>query len=175
MGDISPENQIEDWPNERGRREKEEEESRPFLSHLAAISRFLPAVVAVASLSTSPHTIILTPSFVPVSGLSKVEVYRDFKSYKLRDWAVWQARACCYSWAVLSSNDSKMLYCCLKLITYVKKFQKHSSSFYSVSELFGKRFFNQVSNLINVVCKGYYGLKQIFNLGISGLHWVGAK
>ena len=29
---------------------------------------------------------------------------------KLRDWAVWQARAGCYSQAALSSNDSKTLY-----------------------------------------------------------------
>ena len=29
---------------------------------------------------------------------------------KLRDWAVSQARAGCYSQAALSSNDSKMLY-----------------------------------------------------------------
>ena len=29
---------------------------------------------------------------------------------KLLDWAVRQARAGCYSWAVLSSNDSKTLY-----------------------------------------------------------------
>ena len=29
---------------------------------------------------------------------------------KLRDWAVWQARAGCYSMAALSSNDSKTLY-----------------------------------------------------------------
>ena len=29
---------------------------------------------------------------------------------KLRDWAVWQARACCYSQAALFSNDSKTLY-----------------------------------------------------------------
>ena len=28
---------------------------------------------------------------------------------KLRDWAVWQARAGCYSQAVLSSNDLKTL------------------------------------------------------------------
>ena len=28
----------------------------------------------------------------------------------LRDWAVWQARAGCYSQAALSSNDSKTLY-----------------------------------------------------------------
>ena len=28
---------------------------------------------------------------------------------KLRDWAVWQARAGCYSQAALSSNDSKTL------------------------------------------------------------------
>ena len=26
---------------------------------------------------------------------------------KLRDWAIWQARAGCYSQAALSSNDSK--------------------------------------------------------------------
>ena len=30
---------------------------------------------------------------------------------KLRDWAIWQARAGCYSQAALSSNDSKTLYC----------------------------------------------------------------
>ena len=30
---------------------------------------------------------------------------------KLRDWAVWQARAGCYSQSALSSNDSKTLYC----------------------------------------------------------------
>ena len=29
---------------------------------------------------------------------------------KLRDWAVLQARACCYSQAAMSSNDSKTLY-----------------------------------------------------------------
>ena len=29
---------------------------------------------------------------------------------KLRDWAIWQARAGCYSQAALSSNDSKTLY-----------------------------------------------------------------
>ena len=29
---------------------------------------------------------------------------------KLRDWAVWQSRAGCYSRAALSSNDSKTLY-----------------------------------------------------------------
>ena len=29
---------------------------------------------------------------------------------KLRDWAVWQARADCYSQAALSSNHSKTLY-----------------------------------------------------------------
>ena len=29
---------------------------------------------------------------------------------KLRDWAVWQARAGCYSQAAMSSNDSKTLY-----------------------------------------------------------------
>ena len=29
---------------------------------------------------------------------------------KLRDWAVWQARASCYSQAALSSNDSKTQY-----------------------------------------------------------------
>ena len=29
---------------------------------------------------------------------------------KLRDWAVWQARASCYSQTAMSSNDSKMLY-----------------------------------------------------------------
>ena len=29
---------------------------------------------------------------------------------KLRDWAVWQARAGCYSSAALSLNDSKTLY-----------------------------------------------------------------
>ena len=29
---------------------------------------------------------------------------------KLRDWAVWQAKAGCYSQAALSSNDSKTLY-----------------------------------------------------------------
>ena len=29
---------------------------------------------------------------------------------ELRDWAVWQARAGCYSQAALSSNDSKTLY-----------------------------------------------------------------
>ena len=29
---------------------------------------------------------------------------------KLRDWAAWQARAGCYSQAVVSSNDSKTLY-----------------------------------------------------------------
>ena len=29
---------------------------------------------------------------------------------KLRDWAVWQARAGCYFQAALSSNDSKTLY-----------------------------------------------------------------
>ena len=28
---------------------------------------------------------------------------------KLCDWAIWQARACCYSQAALSSNDSKTL------------------------------------------------------------------
>ena len=28
---------------------------------------------------------------------------------KLRDWVVWQARAGCYSQALLSSNDSKTL------------------------------------------------------------------
>ena len=35
---------------------------------------------------------------------------------KLRDWAVWQARARCYSQPALSSNDSKTLYlasCCI--------------------------------------------------------------
>ena len=32
------------------------------------------------------------------------------KRTKLRDWAVWQARAGYYSQAALSSNDSKMLY-----------------------------------------------------------------
>ena len=30
---------------------------------------------------------------------------------KLRDWAVWQGRAGCYSQAALSSKDSKTLYC----------------------------------------------------------------
>ena len=29
---------------------------------------------------------------------------------KLRYWAAWQAGAGCYSWAALSSNDSKTLY-----------------------------------------------------------------
>ena len=29
---------------------------------------------------------------------------------KLRDWAVGQAGSSCYSWAALSSNDSKTLY-----------------------------------------------------------------
>ena len=29
---------------------------------------------------------------------------------KLRDWAVGQAGGSCYSWAALSSNDSKTLY-----------------------------------------------------------------
>ena len=29
---------------------------------------------------------------------------------KLRDWAVWQARAGCYTQAALSTNDSKTLY-----------------------------------------------------------------
>ena len=29
---------------------------------------------------------------------------------KLRDWAVWQAGAGCYSQAAMSSNDSKTLY-----------------------------------------------------------------
>ena len=28
---------------------------------------------------------------------------------KLRDWAIGQAEAACYSWAALSSNDSKTL------------------------------------------------------------------
>ena len=30
---------------------------------------------------------------------------------KLRDWAVGQAWGSCYSWAAVSSNDSKTLYC----------------------------------------------------------------
>ena len=43
---------------------------------------------------------------------------------KLRDWAVGQARASCYSQAALSSNDSKTLYgnlvqCSLVLAPYV--------------------------------------------------------
>ena len=39
-------------------------------------------------------------------------LYRDLSQIrtKLRDWAVWLARAGCYSQAALSSNDSKTLY-----------------------------------------------------------------
>ena len=39
-------------------------------------------------------------------------VYTEFLSEigaKLRDWAVGQAQGSCYSWAALSSNDSKTL------------------------------------------------------------------
>ena len=37
---------------------------------------------------------------------------------KLRDWAVGQAGGSCYSWAALSSNDSKTLYGPLGLILF---------------------------------------------------------
>ena len=41
---------------------------------------------------------------------------------KLRDWAVWQTRAGCYSQAVLSSNDSKTLYSFAKVLSdYVEE------------------------------------------------------
>ena len=44
---------------------------------------------------------------------SVLECYTGFLSEigtKLRDWADGQAGGSCYSWAALSSNDSKTLY-----------------------------------------------------------------
>ena len=46
---------------------------------------------------------------------------------KLRDWAVRQAEAGCYSWAALSSNDSKTRYIIddsLNLVDSFKTFDK---------------------------------------------------
>ena len=40
---------------------------------------------------------------------------------KLRDWAIWQARAGCYSQAALSSNDSKTLYCVIIMMESFKE------------------------------------------------------
>ena len=48
---------------------------------------------------------------------------------KLRDWAVWQARAGRYSQAALSSNDSKTLYTfILTVVTY--RYQGDANSIY---------------------------------------------
>ena len=41
---------------------------------------------------------------------------------KLRDWAVGQAWGSCYSWAALSSNDSKTLYVSISNLGFVKIF-----------------------------------------------------
>ena len=47
------------------------------------------------------------PSFLSISVRSASTGDSSHSGAKLRDWANRQAEAGCYSWAVLSSNDSK--------------------------------------------------------------------
>ena len=69
--------------------------------------KFIPAVPKLLRL-------VLPGSFFKnVFAQNKVELCTGFSSQigtKLRDWAVGQAWGSCYSWAALSSNDSKTLY-----------------------------------------------------------------
>ena len=47
------------------------------------------------------------------------DFYTGISRTKLHDRAAWQARACCYSQAALSSNDSKTLYIIYVEIAYL--------------------------------------------------------
>ena len=73
---------------------------------------------AGASLGAAP---VLAPMYSPAKGgesdirsclvslVGCTGISSQIKT-KLRDWAVWKARASCFSQAALSSNDSKTLY-----------------------------------------------------------------
>ena len=70
--------------------------------HLLANLGFVNAMFS--SETNSPNT----PHY-PLRKTAYARISSQIRT-KLRDWAVRQASACCYSQAALSSNDSKLLY-----------------------------------------------------------------
>ena len=80
---------------------------------------------------------------------------------KLRDWAVWQARAGCYSQAALSSNDSKTLYSPSWLFQNMRKGQPFTFNWFCIMP---KAWITFVLLIVSLIC--YILVERPFNVPV---------